>query len=67
MTVAGRRIVDADLTATELVGPAPAFFGKIDDVYHWHILIKTTDARLLLDELAPRPGWFIDVDPVDML
>ncbi len=61
------RIKDQQMTATELVGPAPAFFSRIDNVYHWHILAKTTDPGLLLTDLTPRPGWAIDIDPVDIL
>jgi len=62
-----QQIAERQLTATSLIGPAPAFFGRIDNVYHWHILVKTTDPVLLLDGLAARPGWHVDVDPVDIL
>lgn len=62
-----RRIESAQLTATELIGPAPSFFGRIDDVYHWHILAKTTDPAALLEDFTLKPGWYVDIDPVDIL
>jgi primosomal protein N' (replication factor Y) (superfamily II helicase) len=62
-----RRIASEQLTATELIGPAPAFFGRIDDVYHWHILAKTTDPHTLLDGFSAPKGCYVDIDPVDIL
>ncbi|MEP7286216.1 MAG: primosomal protein N' [Chloroflexota bacterium] len=62
-----RRIVEEQLTATDLIGPAPAFFGRVNDVYHWHLLARTTEPHLLLKDLTIRPGWYVDIDPVDIL
>jgi primosomal protein N' (replication factor Y) (superfamily II helicase) len=62
-----RRIKEEQLTATELIGPAPAFFGKVDNVYHWHIIAKTTDPHALLGDISAKSGWYIDIDPVDIL
>lgn len=62
-----RNIHDAQLTATELVGPAPAHFSRLDNVHQWHILARTTDPARLLDNFNPRQGWIVDVDPVDIL
>ena len=62
-----RRIASAQLTATELIGPAPSFFGRIDDVYHWHILAKTTEPGTLLEDFTLKSGWYVDIDPVDIL
>jgi primosomal protein N' (replication factor Y) len=62
-----QRIAERQLTMTELIGPAPSFFSRIDNVYRWHILAKTTDPTALLDDLSTRPGWHIDIDPVDVL
>jgi primosomal protein N' (replication factor Y) len=62
-----QRIAAHQMTATELIGPAPSFFARIDDQYRWHIVVKTTDPQTLLYGLSPRPGWHIDIDPVDIL
>ncbi len=55
------------LTATQLVGPAPAFFAKSNDIYRWQLLVKSADPTPLLRNLIPAPGMFIDIDPIDVL
>ncbi|HVO42748.1 MAG TPA: primosomal protein N', partial [Aggregatilineales bacterium] len=60
------RVAERGLTATELVGPAPAFFGRIDNVFYWHILARTTEPSRLLEGLDLR-GWSVDIDPLDVL
>jgi primosomal protein N' (replication factor Y) len=58
---------EKELTATEVVGPAPAFFSRIDGRYRWHILVRSPNpVRLLEDFHVPRP-WIVDVDPVSTL
>lgn len=60
-------IRDKELTATELIGPAPCFFSRIDGRYRWHILVRSPNPiRLLEDFHVPRP-WIVDVDPVSTL
>ncbi|MCC7451708.1 MAG: hypothetical protein IT324_30145 [Anaerolineae bacterium] len=44
-----QREAERQLTATSLIGPAPAFFGRIDNVYHWHILVNTDPVLLWMD------------------
>ena len=62
-----RRIMLSNLTATSLIGPAPAHFGKIDGMYQWHLIARTTEPSRLLAGFEPRQGWVIDIDPVDIL
>lgn len=58
---------DKELTATEIVGPAPAFFSRLDGRYRWHVLVRSPNPiRLLEDFHVPRP-WIVDVDPVSTL
>ncbi len=53
------------LSATRLIGPTTAHFGKLDGIYYWHILARTTEpARLVGD---PATHWVVDVDPTDTL
>jgi primosomal protein N' (replication factor Y) len=55
------------LGAIEIIGPTPAFFGRIDGRYRWQLLVRAADpVRLLEDFDVPRP-WIIDVDPVTTL
>ena len=55
------------LAATEILGPTPAFFTRLDGRYRWHIVVHTPDPhRLLEDVLIPRP-WVVDIDPESTL
>lgn len=55
------------LGATEILGPAPPFFNRIDGRYRWQILVRSPDpVRLLEDFEIPAP-WIVDVDPVSVL
>ncbi len=55
------------LAATEILGPTPPFFSRVDGRYRWQIIIRTPNpTRLLADFPIPRP-WQVDIDPVSML
>jgi primosomal protein N' (replication factor Y) (superfamily II helicase) len=55
------------LAATEILGPTPPFFNRIDGRYRWQIIIRSPDpARLLEDFPIPKP-WIIDIDPESTL
>lgn len=58
---------DMVLSATEIIGPAPPFFNRIDGRYRWQILVRSPDpVQLLKDFTVPRP-WLVDIDPVSTL
>ncbi len=61
------RIENLGLDQTELVGPAPAFFGHLGGHWRWQIIVKAREPRRLLEDFPLGPGWHIDVDPVDLL
>jgi primosomal protein N' (replication factor Y) len=55
------------LSATELVGPLPPFFNRVDGRYRWQIVVRSPNpARLLADFQIP-PNWVVDIDPVSTL
>ena len=60
------RIKTGHVTSTDLVGPAPCFFGKINGENRWQIIIRGPDPAALLRGLTFR-GWQVDVDPVSTL
>ena len=63
-----RQIIDTkDLRGSELIGPAPCFFTRIRRQYRWHLLLRSPDPGLALDELQPGRDWIIDLDPLDLL
>lgn len=60
-------IEQEELDDTTLIGPAPAFFTRIDNQYRWHVLIRSTDPAALVRRLDHVPGVYIDVDTMDVL
>jgi primosomal protein N' (replication factor Y) len=55
------------LAATEILGPTPPFFNRIDGRYRWQIVIRSPDpGRLLADFPLPR-RWILVMDPVSTL
>jgi len=60
------RIKAAHLASTDLVGPAPCFFGKINGENRWQIIVRSPDPAALLRGLTFK-GWQVDVDPVSTL
>jgi len=55
------------LTATTVIGAAPCFFGKENNYYRWHVLLRGPDPTLALRELELPAGWVIDIDPTEIL
>ena len=56
-----------ELSDTHMIGPAPCFFSRIDRHYRWQILIRSTDPTLVLKHIQAQSGWYIDIDPMDIL
>jgi primosomal protein N' (replication factor Y) len=55
------------LAATDLVGPAPAFFKQRRGRVRWQLVIRGPDPAAALAGLSLGPGWVLDVDPVAVL
>lgn len=55
------------LSDTHLIGPAPCFFSRIDKLYRWQLLIRSSDPTAVLQYIQTHKGWYIDIDPVDIL
>jgi primosomal protein N' (replication factor Y) len=61
------RIEKMRLTGTELIGPAPCFFDKVNNDARWHLLVRAANPTLPLQGMDIARGWFVDIDPVDVL
>jgi primosomal protein N' (replication factor Y) len=62
-----KNIRDNALAATEILGPTPAFYTRLDGRYRWHIIILAPDPFKVLAGIAiPRP-WIVDIDPESIL
>ncbi len=55
------------LTTTELVGPVPPFFNRIDGRYRWQIIIRSPDPNRLLKGFKLPARWILELDPVSTL
>ena len=58
---------DRALAATDVLGPTPAFFTRLDGRYRWHIVVHTPDPYRLLEGIAIPKPWVVDIDPESTL
>jgi primosomal protein N' (replication factor Y) len=55
------------LGATELLGPVPPFFHRVDGRFRWQILVRSPNPARMLESLRLPPGWLVEIDPLDTL
>ena len=58
---------ERSLAATDILGPMPAFFTRLDGRYRWHIVVRTPDPYRLLQGVAIPKPWIVDIDPESTL
>lgn len=51
---------------TGLIGPAPAFFSKVDGIHRWQLIVRGPDPVAFLRGRVPS-GWRVEVDPISLL
>ena len=51
---------------TDLIGPAPCFFAKMNGIYRWQIILRGPQPVSLLHNRLPD-GWRVEVDPSSLL
>lgn len=61
------RITEANLSGTDLIGPAPCFFQRINDEFRWQVIVRAPDPRTVLKDLASAKGWHVEMDPDEVL
>ncbi len=61
------RIAQLGLPEVDLIGPAPAFYGRLRGRYQWTLLVRGADPAALLRDLRLPLGWRVDVDPQSTL
>ncbi len=62
-----RRLQALHMTGTELIGPAPCFFTRENNVFRWQVLLRGPDPTPALEGIDIPRGWYVDVDPVEVL
>ncbi len=58
---------DMALGSTEILGPVPPFFNRIDGRFRWQIIIRSPNPVRLLENFPIPPRWVVDIDPVSLL
>jgi primosomal protein N' (replication factor Y) len=61
------RLEQLEMTGTEIIGPAPCFFDRVDRQYRWQILLRGPNPQQALENFHSVLGWHIDIDPLDLL
>jgi len=51
---------------TELIGPVPSFFAKMDGIYRWQIVVRAPDPAAFLRDVK-LDGWRVEIDPSSLL
>ena len=52
------------ISRVDVIGPAPAYPARLRGVWRWHLFLRGSNPRLLLDKVTLPPNWVVDVDPV---
>jgi primosomal protein N' (replication factor Y) len=55
------------LPGVEVVGPAPAFHARIKGRWRWQVIVRAPHPAELMDGIALKRGWTVDVDPVTLV
>jgi primosomal protein N' (replication factor Y) len=51
---------------TELIGPVPSFFSKVDGIHRWQIIVRGPDPISLLRDMKLN-DWRVELDPISLL
>lgn len=66
-TTLSQRITEQGLSNTSLIGPAPCFYPRRENMYRWHIIVRGPTPAAALTDLHPSRNIQIDLDPVSLL
>lgn len=52
---------------TEIIGPVPCFFERVDGYYRWQVILRGPNPAAILRGRVFEKGWDVEVDPVNLL
>lgn len=52
---------------TDLIGPAPCFFAKTNDIFRWQVILRGPQPHSLIQNMPGLGGWRVEVDPQSLL
>lgn len=61
------RIEEERRVETSLIGPAPCFYPRLDNLHRWHVIVRGPDPVSLVSDLRSTESLYVDVDPVSLL
>lgn len=62
-----KRVYDGGFTTTEIVGPTPCFFTRLNTIFRWQIVVRSADPVLFFRNVELSGNAMLDIDPVDLL
>jgi len=65
--ILSNKIARLGLAGTDLIGPAPCFFGRLRGQYRWQVVVRAPHPQALLHDVIFPHGWRVDIDPVSTL
>jgi primosomal protein N' len=58
---------EMNLNSLSLIGPAPCFYARQDNLYRWHVIIRGQNPTAILEGIHASATLQIDVDPISLL
>ena len=58
---------DLALASTEILGPVPPFFNRVNGRYRWQIIIRSPNPNRLLADFPVPTQWLVEIDPESTL
>lgn len=63
-----RWIESGNFSATEIIGPVPCFYARVNGQYRWQIVLRGPQPDAIIRQNLPLPdGCRVEVDPEDLL
>lgn len=59
-------IIDGKFDATDLIGPVPCYFARVNGMYRWQVVLRGPNPVEIL-RVHPLSDWRIEVDPPNLL
>jgi len=60
------RIRSERANSTDIIGPAPCFFGMVAGRHRWQVVLRGPNPAAVVDIEVP-PGWRVELDPLSLL
>ena len=62
-----KKVTEQNMTATEVFGPTPCFFSRLNRHYRWQVIVQGPQPTAAFEGFGMIPGRHVIVDPQDIL